>query len=464
MVVEAVRRDRSSPQEFRITFSAESGQGATWGGQYQVVAIGPDGEMLRSPFVNPLDPREVESALASIAGAGRGLQRSIPTESLDPVRDLGSRLYEALFRGSIERAWAAALSAGGETQLRLVLDGDETAAIPWEFLYDRRRGDFLVLSTRTPLVRAYRDRPVVQPSDVELLELPEPVKVLAVASDVTGAWQVDRELNSLSRLLVNRGGSTLVVKTPATWLDCLAALHEEQPHVLHLIVHGVARPSQAGPLREQSVAFLAEGGSGLGGGYQLRSVDELADEFRSAPRLSLVVFNGCRTDGVAARLAVDLPAVVGLRGDITDMGAVTFAEGLYGALCNGVPLDAAMSTARLRIDTDNPGGREWCSPVLYQRPARLAFQTSQRPGSYEVANVLPASAAETSEPVVSDDNTLNALHAMVAIQETNLGVLSERSRSLGDATPPYITQEIEATRRQIEQLVGEIAAAERNAR
>jgi hypothetical protein len=103
----------------------------------------------------------VDAALSSIASAGKTLQRSVPTDSLDPVRDLGARLYDALFSGSIERAFARTLEVEREARVRLVLNDDEAMAIPWEFLYDRRRNDFLVLSTRTPLVRSvYRgDRP-----------------------------------------------------------------------------------------------------------------------------------------------------------------------------------------------------------------------------------------------------------------------------------------------------------------
>ena len=458
MELEETREDNAPEAEFRITLTAEpDSKGSTSRGQYRTVAVGPDGRKAYASFINPLEQWMVDAALSSITSAGKTLQRSVPTDSLDPVRDLGARLYDALFSGSIERAFARTLEVEREARVRLVLDDEEAMAIPWEFLYDRRRNDFLVLSTRTPLVRSvYRgDRPRASS------RLDAPVRVLAVASDVTGAWQVDREIDILRKALGDPQFVDLKTRTAVTWGDFYETFRSIQPHVLHLIATGVVSQS-ASPLRGQALAFLTDANTpmGPGGAYSLHGADELAELAVSNPDLRLFVLNGCKTDGLAAGLAGVVMGVIGHRGDITDVGAMAFADGLYSALMRGVSLDGAVTAARLRVDARTPGGREWCAPVLYQQYEGITFPASSQVLAQEMprleAKVAPRQDAKASK----DDRALQKLNSLLAIQQTNLDALRVHTQRLGDATPTYIQQEIATTEREIKRLSDEIAAAE----
>jgi CHAT domain len=455
MGLEDARADTSRDAEFRISLIAEpGGNGPASGLIYQ--AAGPGGWEAQGHFVNPLTPWMVDAALSSIAAAGKTLQRSVPTDSLDPVGDLGARLYDALFSGPIERAFDKTSQAGG-ARVRLILGDEKTMAIPWEFLYDRRRNDFLVLSTRMPLVRSVSvSSPRPPPPYPEA-----PVRVLAVASDVTGAWQVGEEIEILRGVLENRPDVELTADKAVTWAGFHDAFRETEPHVVHLIATGISQTA-ATPLGGQALAFLTDTSRSTGPSqaYSLYGPDALAGLAVANPRLRLLVFNGCRTDGLAAGLARVVPGVIGHRGDITDAGALSFTAGLYGALGRGLSLDAAVTEARLRIDSLTPGGREWCAPVLYQQDQGIVFPAPRvRPPEMPArpqGDVAPRQGATASR----DDRALQKLNSLLAIQQTNLATLLERTRRSDDATPPYIEEEIRTTRLEIERLRQEIAAAE----
>jgi hypothetical protein len=459
MVLEDTREDKSRYAEFRISLTADPDRNdPALRARYQAVASGPDGREAQGYFVNPLTPWMVDAALSSIAAAGKTWQRSVATDSLDPVRDLGARLYDALFSGPIERAFDKTLQAGGQARVRLILGDEETMAIPWEFLYDRRRNDFLVLSTRTPLVRSVPGGSLPNPSPY----LSDPVRVLAVASDITGAWQVDEEMKILREALGDQRLVELTTHPVVTWEDFCRAFSEAKPDVVHLIAKGVSQTAATSP-RAESVAFLTSTSSsvGEGGAYSLYGPDTLATLAASNPRLRLLVFNACRTDLLAASLARVVPGVIGHRGDITESGALSFAKGLYSALIRGLSLDAAITAARLQVDSLTPGGREWCLPVLYQQHQDIVFPAPQMP-SPEMSARLQGNVAPRQDATASGgDRALQKLNSLLAINQTNLDALLERARGLGDATPRYIEQEIQTTEREIGRLRREVAAVEK---
>lgn len=457
MELKGTGEDQAQYAEFRITLTAESAKSfATT--QYRTDAVGYDGRPVSGLFMNPLSSWMVDVALSSVASAGKALQRSSSTDSLDPVRDLGARLYDALFSGSIERAFIQMLHERGAARVRLVLDDEEAMAIPWEFLYDRRRNDFLVLSTRTPLVRTVSrvDRPSAPPP------LEAPVRVLVVASDVTGGWDVGGEIDLLRKSLGDSQYFDLITHTAATWDNFCEKFTSTRPDVLHLIATGaVSQQTAATPLGGQAVAFLTDAGRPVtkGGSYSLHSAGDLRVLVQSNPRLRLLVLNGCRTDGVAASLARVVTGVIGHRGDPSDVSALAFADGLYSALTRGVSLDGAVTAARLEIDARTPGGREWCAPVLYQQnevitfPAPAQVVAPELPGSK--ATVAPRQEAKASK----DNRDLQKLNSLLAIQQMNLDALREQTRRLGDAMPEYLQQEIATTKGEIERLSEQITDA-----
>ncbi|MCG8423789.1 MAG: SUMF1/EgtB/PvdO family nonheme iron enzyme, partial [Proteobacteria bacterium] len=92
--------------------------------------------------------------------------------------------------------------------------------------------------------------------------------------------------------------------------------------------------------------------------------------------LRLAVLNACegarisQADpyaGVATSLIKQgVPAVIAMQFEITDTAALAFADELYSALVDGLPVDAAVADARTAIYA-LPSDIEWGTPVLYMR-------------------------------------------------------------------------------------------------
>lgn len=104
--------------------------------------------------------------------------RRIGSPEMEAAKVFGGRLFEALFGGEVRSAFRSSLDEAGRQHagLRIRLRLADTPALshlPWEFLYDTARRQFLVLSIETPLVR--------------YLDLSERVRPLAV-TPLSGCW------------------------------------------------------------------------------------------------------------------------------------------------------------------------------------------------------------------------------------------------------------------------------------
>jgi hypothetical protein len=426
---------------------------------YRTIAADPDGRQMEGTFVNPIDPSQVASAVASIPAASKAIQRALPDESLDPVKDMGARLFDALFEGAIGRAFAAAMESTGDgVRVRLVANDDQAAALPWEFLYDRGRGDFLVLSTRSPVVRRVGGPDRAAPKPLE-----PPIRILASVADVTGFWKVDDELELLSAAVESSGAGTLDVLKSATAADFARRLAQTQPHVVHVIGTGTEEGQRGSGYFRQQLAFMPDGAERPETASFARLVDAelLSGLFGGNQNLRVVVLNGCRTDMLAASVARDAPATIGHRGDVTDVAALAFTDGFYSALLNGLPLEGAVTSGRLAIDAKDPGGREWSAPVFYLQTADGSFLPDAAERSRTATPVELVKAVAPPERTDGDgaDRELQSLASLLKIHESNLDALVAQQSGLGENAPSYLDDQIKTANEQIEQLRARIAAA-----
>jgi hypothetical protein len=86
----------------------------------------------------------------------------------------------------------------------------------------------------------------------------------------------------------------------------------------------------------------------------------------------------------------DVPAVVAMQFAITDDGARTFADELYGALAAGYPVDAAVTQGRRALAARDEV--EWGTPVLFMRVSdgRLFdLQMTAQPATAETPQAHP---------------------------------------------------------------------------
>jgi hypothetical protein len=61
-----------------------------------------------------------------------------------------------------------------------------------------------------------------------------------------------------------------------------------------------------------------------------------------------------------------VPAVIAMQFEITDTAAITFCQGLYSAIADGYPIDAALGESRKAIFASG-NVVEWATPVLHMR-------------------------------------------------------------------------------------------------
>lgn len=118
----------------------------------------------------PFNADALENVILKLGRTRSGI-RAIGSSTQDVAQKFGSALYDAVFGGEVgtcfRRSLDAADAAGKGLRIRLRLeDAPQLADVPWEYLYPSGLRQFLVLQTRTPVVR--------------YLELPQPVAPLQV--------------------------------------------------------------------------------------------------------------------------------------------------------------------------------------------------------------------------------------------------------------------------------------------
>jgi len=350
--------------------------------------------VLRSPvgeaastFTLPFSEDRLALLVLKLGGLRSGT-RAIRSEEIEAARELGGKLFEAVFGGEVRACLRSSLDEAQRqegTGLRLKLRLQETpelADLPWEYLYDSSLDRFIAQSNQTPIVRY-----VEMPERIKPLTIQLPLQVLVMVSSPDdpnyAPLDVGRESAMLRQALdpLSRTGRVRV-----EWLEraTLAALQRRLQggpyHIFHFIGHGgFDKKTEEGVLvleDEQRRGWLADG----------HRIGALLHDHRS---LRLAVLNSCegarnsKTDpfaGVATTLIRQgIPAIVAMQFEITDDAAITFAGEFYAALARGFPVDAAVAEGRKAIYL-RPNDVEWGTPVLYTRaPDGVLFEVTGSP-------------------------------------------------------------------------------------
>ena len=310
--------------------------------------------------------RELETAVLASSASVRQKVTSVE----QPVREVGQRLFEALFNGPVYGAYRASLGAvqqGGE-RLRVVLrlTAPELAALPWEALFDPETQTYLC--RKEPLVR-HVPAPFTQPP----LEIRPPLRILGLVASPRGLPVLDVEteqqnLETALALPIADGLVELVWMHQASWEAIHSKLLGGEWHVLHFIGHGDYDVDA-----DEGVLYLV-GADGRAKEVEASRLTDLLGEAR--PPLRLVVLNSCSSgesgsqdlfSGTAAVLAHNgIDGVAAMQYSITDTAAIAFARGFYTGLAHGLTVDEAARSGRVEI-LGLGHTLEWVTPVLYVR-------------------------------------------------------------------------------------------------
>jgi nucleoid-associated protein YgaU len=296
----------------------------------------------------------------------------LPTE--EAAKRIGEKLYAVLFASHMQSCLASSLRSVDPQRrrgLRFLInttDAPDLARLPWEFLYSPELDDFIFSDRMKPVIR-WLD--VDQPPPTLAVEPPlRLLKAIAAPKD-RPELRVGEELAHLDtalRDLADQGKVETVRLEHATLERLDDALLKNKPHVLHFIGHG----DFAG---NDGVVFLeAETPPGAADPITGRRLGVLLRNHLGS--LRFVFLNSClgaavsRSDpfgGVAQSLIRrGMPAVIAMQFPIPDRVAVTLARHFYRYLAAGLPVDAALTSARAFLFARGYPV-EWGAPALHMR-------------------------------------------------------------------------------------------------
>ena len=381
-------------------------------GVYQVsVLSSPQGEA-SALMTFPFGSLELENVILKLGRTRSGV-RAVGSPTETQAKDFGARLYDALFGGEVGTCFrrsldaADAKNAGLRVRLRLGR-APQLSDVPWEYLYTTSLRQFLVLSTRTPVVRYLE-----QPRSVTPLQVVPPLQVLVAVSAPANlaTLDVDAEVRRVRASLADleRSGQVrLTILESATLAELRRALRRGTYHVLHFIGHGGFNSAT----HEGMLAFEDEHRMA-----HLVSGTDLATMIHDHRTLRLVLLNACEgarqspadpLGGVAQSLVMQgIPAVVAMQFEITDAAATIFSTEFYSAIADGYPIDAALAEARVAVFSSH-NDVEWGTPVLYLRASDgrifdvAPVPAGTEPGPVPAAASPPASPVGPASPVVPE--------------------------------------------------------------
>jgi hypothetical protein len=420
------------------------------------------GETFLPDFRFPVSFREVDEAFAEITRSRAQFTRNIQRVAIDNIKTLGSRLfvslYESYFGELYQKSFIMAGAKGRNLRLRFVMNHPWMAAMPWEFLFDTTRLDFLTLSTRSPILRQWvwptSARPV--PKNIE-----PPLRVLVAFAEIL---QADRgtamaEIEVLKQLETS-GAMQFEILPEATPAKLVSALRQKSFHLLHLIMSGAQIGTVGSSWRENPNAALheppqhgllmlsdtANSPSIAVDGFSLQAILQTQKE------LQLINLSGDQTDWLACQTTATCPATIGWRGHNTVEAYLSFAKGFYGALIEGTPLEVAVTQGRKGIDVEYPGGKEWGMPVFYMQTENSFTLRHPKPLSDSTSSARSISRSKGKGPSdSSSDREWTKLQVLMASAEENHQALLEEVKKYDDqAVPDYLTLQLEEEKSRID--------------
>jgi hypothetical protein len=289
--------------------------------------------------------------------------------NLKTAKEIGRLMREQLLPPEI---WALFMRTSGNAKdrhssglrFRLRIEPPEIGMLPWEYCFDENY-NFLALDRDFPLIR-YINLPFIP----DTVNAPRPAIVLLVSAGPSDMDTLDVAAEAAFihhelKALIDEGELVIRQIDHATLDSLHSNLVDFRPHILHFIGHGTF------DLEEDEGALALENEDGTA---HLVSPDQLAALLKGID-LKIVILNACKTAahtssgafmGIAPALVkADIPAVIAMRFSMPDKTAARFARNIYHFLAMGLPLDSAITEARINIFAYD--ATFWAIPVLFMR-------------------------------------------------------------------------------------------------
>jgi hypothetical protein len=322
------------------------------------------------------------------------------TQQEAAVQDFGSKLFEALFSGDVRTCYDSARDQAEKERrmlrLKLHIQPQEMAALPWEYLYDSERFEYLCPSDRVLVLRSFE-----APGAASAGRLPPPLRVLAIVPSPGDlpALDVEKERQRLeiaTALLQERELIELTWVEGQSWNELQSAFQEGPWHVFVFVGYG-------GCDRDTDRGYVVLADS-AGNTYPL-SATRLSNLLSRHDPLQLVVLVGRqeRPDNEPDRFSrtatmlvqQGVPSVLVMQHDVAEGATDAFAQTFYPALGMGDPLSHAVKAARQAMLSASPQTPAWGTLALYTR------QSDLRP--LEKESLVTASIERGDEALATED-------------------------------------------------------------
>jgi hypothetical protein len=376
----------------------------------------------------------------------------MPTrEMFNPIKQIGTLLFESLFEGKRETLYRRCLEYSKEQgtglRLRLLFSDPELEALPWEFLHDGE--DFVNLSTMLHVVRT--------PSSIQLSS-PKPaskrLRILAVACEpYEGALGAKKDLDFLQTLTQSFPQlelHTLYQCSPASLIGKVASLDFE---VFHFSGTGIINVRG-----NQDELFLTDNKSNAEINWRL------ARELQKKSELQLILFSACHTGRIAKDFAeTDQTCTIGISSVISDVACVAFVDGFYNEILIGGSLEVAVAKGRQKMVMHNPGGNEWGLPIFYMPTVSSPFFIQVPEINFEKRLARAPKTLETVTLSPDVQREQEKLYRQLELTHTNLNALEAIKASYKGKVPKSIESQISESQKKQQELnmrLNEIASSQ----
>jgi len=371
--------------------------------------IGEARELSHFPFSN----EDLERHLLRLENAilrSTDLQRAGQPQQESVVETLGRTLFDFILPGEARSLYNECLREAEHrhrgVRLKLSLHSPRLAALPWEFLYDPRKRDYVCLNPYTPLVR-YTELPQTAPP----LHITAPLRILGLLSDPKDMpirLDVEHERDQVTdavQSLIDRGLVELTWLEGNSWRDLQRILRSSNEgwHIFHFIGHGGYDTAR----NEGYIVLNNEDGTS----HHLYASQLTRIMARQRATMRLVLLNACEgartgthdalSSTAATLITSGIPAVLAMQYEISNDAAVEFANAFYEALADNLPVDAAVAEARNALSISNARSLEWGVPVLHMRAADGRLFALQEENDSQ-AVVMPSPPQITLQPNGAD--------------------------------------------------------------
>jgi CHAT domain-containing protein len=289
--------------------------------------------------------------------------------------ELGKRLYNHIFPGPIHTHFhqteAVARNNQEKIRLRLTIEPDILASLPWEFMYREEGGYFFGNNPNTVLSR-YLNLPLPQN---KVRKHSDPLHMLIITAEPNDKTPFNPNKDKWIEMITNAldtpiKDGKLIVKAvkEATRQEIRNALLDQKPDIVQFIGHGIYRDGKG------QLALVNDAGK-----TWLVDDNQFADMFSVAfDHLGLVSLATCESAksdspqgflGIAPKIVQrGVPAVVAMQYGVLMASANVFLEDFYKAVAARKPVDWAVQSARNQVSLAHGlNNREFATPVLYMR-------------------------------------------------------------------------------------------------